>query len=71
MLKNEPPDKYKCIKVPLKKILKDENVMNTLVDAVEHTNKIVIKTYNACLNMRKIFNDYISKEKQAEKYSRF
>ena len=45
MLKNEPPDKYKCIKVPLKKILKDENAINTIVDAVERTNKIVIKTY--------------------------
>ena len=28
------------------------------------------RDYNACLNMRKIFNDYISTGKRAEKYSR-
>ena len=28
------------------------------------------RNYNACLNMRKIFNDYITTGKQAEKYSR-
>ena len=47
----QPPDKYKCIKLRLNKILdssliyNNKNVVNTLNDAIKRTNKIVIKSY--------------------------
>jgi len=45
---NKPPDPYKCIKVPIKNILKKQDntkILNILEDAVLRTNKIIIKTY--------------------------
>ena len=59
-IKGDPPDKYKCIKLPLSKIFKstnknDENhnvhndhsrnITNKIFDAVLRTNKIIRKTY--------------------------
>ena len=41
----KPPDKYKCIKVPLSKIIIDETKIDRIFDCVVRTNKIVIKTY--------------------------
>ena len=43
----EPPDKYKCIKVPLHKIikLKNQTTFNTINNAVYRTNIITTKAY--------------------------
>jgi len=59
-IKGDPPDKYKCIKLPLSKIFKStdkkdknynvhnehsQNITNIIFDAVLRTNKIIRKTY--------------------------
>ena len=44
----KPPDNYKCLKIPIKNILKNQDntkILSTLENAVLRTNKIVIKTY--------------------------
>ncbi len=43
----EPPDKYKCIKVPLHKIIKpnDQTTFNIINNAVYRTNTITTKAY--------------------------
>jgi len=44
----EPPDKYSCIKLPIHKIIRNENYDSTLTiinDAVMRTNYIIYKTY--------------------------
>jgi hypothetical protein len=41
----KPPDPYKCIKVPLHKIIRDTDHIDTIFDCVVRTNKIIIKTY--------------------------
>ena len=44
----EPPDKYSCIKLPLHKIIRNENYDSTFTiinDAVMRTNYIIYKTY--------------------------
>jgi hypothetical protein len=46
--KEEPPDKYQCIKVPIQKILKSDTDTKTLAiinDAVLRTNYITTKSY--------------------------
>ncbi len=44
--KNDPPDKYKCIKIPIYKILKpNTNVLDIINHAVTRTNFIITKTY--------------------------
>lgn len=48
--KKEPPDKYKCLKLPINSIFKhnDENInenMNILQNAIIRTNSITSKTY--------------------------
>ena len=46
--KEEPPDKYQCLKVPIQKILKSDTDTKTLViinDAVLRTNYITTKSY--------------------------
>ena len=47
--KKEPPDKYRCLKLPITSILKDENDteehMKVLQNAVYRTNNITTKTY--------------------------
>jgi hypothetical protein len=42
----KPPDKYKCIKLPITYILNEENqkIFNTIQDAVYRTNYITTKT---------------------------
>jgi hypothetical protein len=42
----KPPDKYKCIKLPITSILNEENqkIFNTIQDAVYRTNYITTKT---------------------------
>jgi len=44
----EPPDKYKCIKLPITSILykneESQNIFNTIQDAVYRTNYITTKT---------------------------
>jgi len=41
----KPPDKYKCIKIPLKKILKDKDDSHVISDAALRTHKIIVKAY--------------------------
>jgi len=47
----QPPDKYKCLKLRLNKVLdystiyNNKNVFNTIDDAIKRTNNIVIKSY--------------------------
>ena len=41
----KPPDKYRTVKCPLKNIIKDENHVSILFDAMMRTHKIVIHTY--------------------------
>ena len=41
----KPIDEYKCIKVPLKKILKDSKNIDKIEDCVNRANKIIIKAY--------------------------
>jgi hypothetical protein len=47
--KKQPPDKYRCLKVPITSILKNdqdtEEIMKTLQNAVYRTNAITTKTY--------------------------
>jgi len=47
--KNEPPDKYRCLKIPITSILKNdkdtEENMKILQNAVYRTNNITTKTY--------------------------
>jgi NADH:ubiquinone oxidoreductase subunit len=44
--KEEPPDKYQCIKVPIKSILKNETkTLERINDAVMRTNYITTKSY--------------------------
>ena len=46
--KEEPPDKYQCLKVPIQKILKSDTDTKTLAiinDAVLRTNYITTKSY--------------------------
>jgi hypothetical protein len=60
MSKTDPPDKYRCIKLPLSKIFKitnkkdknykfhfehSQNIINKIFNAVIRTNKIIRKTY--------------------------
>ena len=50
-MSKQPPDKYKCLKLRINKILdssiiyNNKNVANTIDDAIKRTNKIVIKSY--------------------------
>ena len=44
LIKN-PPDKHKCLKIKLDKILLDEAKQNLLFDGIERANKITIKGY--------------------------
>ena len=41
----KPPDKYRCIKVPFNKIIKNNETKYEIFDYVIRTNKITIKTY--------------------------
>jgi len=41
----KPPDKYKTVKCSLNSIFKDINYYNTLFDATNRTNQIIIHTY--------------------------
>ncbi len=41
----KPPDKYRCIKLPFNKIIKDKDIIEKVFDCVIRTNKITIKTY--------------------------
>jgi hypothetical protein len=41
----KPPEEYRCIKVPLKSIVKEETTIDYLFDCVVRANKITIKTY--------------------------
>jgi hypothetical protein len=47
MKSKKPPDLpfYKCIKCPIKNIIKDDNALYRIKDAVIKTNKIIISTY--------------------------
>jgi hypothetical protein len=49
VVKKEPPDKYRCLKVPISSILKKneemENIMKILQNAVYRSNAITTKTY--------------------------
>jgi hypothetical protein len=49
-LKKEPPDKYRCLKLPISSILYKDNeeakeIMNILQNAIIRTNSITTKTY--------------------------
>ena len=44
-MEKKPPDKYRTIKCPLKSIIKDEDNISVLFDAMMRTHKIVIHTY--------------------------
>jgi hypothetical protein len=45
-VKEKPPDKYQCIKVPIQRILKkDTNTLEIINDAVSRTNYITTKSY--------------------------
>ena len=50
-MSKQPPDKYKCLKLRLNKVLdnttiyNNKNVFNTIEDAIKRTNNIVIKSY--------------------------
>jgi N-acetylmuramoyl-L-alanine amidase len=45
-VKEKPPDKYQCIKVPIQRILKKEtNTLEIINDAVSRTNYITTKSY--------------------------
>ena len=50
-MSKQPPDKYKCLKLRLNKLLdnstlyNNKNVFNTIEDAIKRTNSIVIKSY--------------------------
>ena len=56
----KPPDKYKCIKLPLHSILhKDDNIIN-----------IFNRIQNGCKNIQKIFEYYIKNNERPEKYKR-
>ena len=41
----KPPDKYKTVKCSLNSIFKDKKYYNTLFDATNRTNQIIIHTY--------------------------
>lgn len=46
--KEEPPDKYQCLKVPIQKIIKphpDTKTLEIINDAVMRTNYITTKSY--------------------------
>jgi hypothetical protein len=43
--KDKPPDYYKCIKIPLEKIVADKANRKIILSAVFRTNKIIVKTY--------------------------
>ena len=50
MTSKKPPDDYKCLKNKLIKIINNDiynnkNVFDTINNAIDRTNKIVIKTY--------------------------
>jgi len=55
----KPPEEYKCIKVSLKKILKREEDLAIIEDAVNRAHRITIKTYQ--LMKLHILNEYHSK----------
>ena len=44
-MQDEPPDKYKCIKVPLKQLMPLSADREIIFDTVKRTNKIIVKTY--------------------------
>ena len=50
-MNKQPPDKYKCLKLRLYKLLdnntiyNNKNVFSTIEDAIKRTNNIVIKSY--------------------------
>jgi len=56
----KPPDEYKCIKVSLKKILKRQEDLAIIEDAVNRTHRITIKTYQ--LMKLHILNEYHAKK---------
>ena len=41
----KPPDKYKCLKVNINSIIKNNDTINTIEDAVIRTNFITTKSY--------------------------
>lgn len=41
----KPPDKYKCLKLPFHKIIRDNDATKQIFDCIVRTNKITIKTY--------------------------
>ena len=64
--KNKPPDKlndyYKCVKVPLKHILKNPDInLSKITDAVVKCNKIII---NTLMFMKLYLLDYFEKNKK-------
>ena len=42
---NKPPDKYKCLKVNIKSIIKNNDILDIIEDAVISTNFITTKSY--------------------------
>ena len=43
--KDKPPDKYKCLKIPIKTVIHNEDILPILENAVLRTNTITCKTY--------------------------
>ncbi len=41
----KPPDEYRCVKLPIRSIIKDDNHIDKIFDCVVRANKITIKTY--------------------------
>ena len=44
-IKDKPPDKYVCLKLPIQNIIHNEDILNVLENAVLRTNSITTKTY--------------------------
>jgi len=43
--KDKPPDKYKCLKIPIKSVIHNEDILPILENAILRTNSITCKTY--------------------------
>lgn len=56
----KPPNEYRCIKLSLKNIIKDNEDIDNIFDCVVRTNKITIKTYQ--LLRLWVLNKYCKKE---------
>jgi len=82
-INKEPPDKYRCLKLPIRNILikdanKQEEVkhnMDILQNAVYRTNAITTKgcinrDKNGCKNIQKVFKSYMETGERPERYRR-